>query len=91
MTTTDIFHPLTQMKSRTPEECLMAAVLQDAIDVYRHPQGKRHLLRDTEAWFRSADRSWLFSFGHICDRLGLDPHAIRAALEQERLGHMRAA
>ena len=70
----------------------MAAVLEDAMDIYRHPTGRRRrLLRRTEAWFRSDDRSWLFSFLRICDTLGLDPHTIRATLEQERLGHMLAA
>ena len=93
MASTDILHPLTDgMKSRTPEQCLMAAVLEDAIDVYRHPRAdRRERMRETEAWFRSDDRSWLFSFGRICETLGLDPHAIRASLEQERLGQMRAA
>ncbi len=70
----------------------MAAVLDDAMEVYRHPRAnRRRLLRDTEAWLRSDDRSWLFSFVRICETLGLDPHAIRASLEQERLGHMLAA
>jgi hypothetical protein len=92
MTNPDIFHPLTRMTSRTPEDCLMASVLQDAIDVYRHPQTKdRYQVRETEAWLRSDDRSWLFSFVRICETLGLDPHAMRAALEHERLGHMLAA
>jgi len=92
MTNTDVLHPLTRLTSRTPAQCLMAAVLQDAIDVYRHPGAKRrHLLRETEAWLRSDDRSWLLSFGHICETLGLDPNSIRTALEQERLGHMLAA
>jgi len=93
MTNTDMLHPLTRrLTAGTPEECLMAAVLEDAMDVYRHPSAKRrHLLRETEEWFRSDDRSWLLSFARICETLGLDPHAIRAALEQERLGHMLAA
>jgi hypothetical protein len=93
MTNTDILHPLTSgMKSRTPEQCLLAAVLEDAIDVYRHPRAdRRELMRETEAWLGSDDPSWLFSFARICQTLGLDPHAIRASLEQERLGHMRAA
>jgi hypothetical protein len=92
MTNTDVLHPLTGMKSRTPEHCLMAAVLEDAIDVYRHPRAnRRELTRETEAWFRSDDPTWLLSFARICQTLGLDPHAVRAPLEQERLGHMRAA
>src|SRR6185369_2115138 len=58
MTNTDMLHPLTRrLTAGTPEECLMAAVLEDAMDVYRHPSAKRrHLLRETEEWFRSDDR-----------------------------------
>jgi hypothetical protein len=71
----------------------MAAVLEDAMDVYRHlhAQTRSRLIRETEAWFRSDDRSWPFSFVRICETLGLDPHAIRASLEQERLQQMLAA
>jgi hypothetical protein len=70
----------------------MAAVLEDAMDVYRHPRANRHrLVRETEAWFRSDDPSDLFSFARICKALHRDPRAIRAALEQERLGHTLAA
>ena len=93
MTNSDVLHPLTAgSKSRTPEQRLMAAVLEDAIDVYRHPaRNRRRLVRGTEAWFRSDDRSWLFSFVRICTTLGLDPDPIRASLEAERLGPMLAA
>jgi hypothetical protein len=77
---------------RTPEQRLMNAVLEDAMDVYRHPRAnRRRLVHETEAWFRSDDPSYLFSFARICKTLRLDPRAIRAALEQERLGHMLAA
>ena len=93
MTNSDMLGTLTAgSKSRTPEERLMAAVLEDAVDVYRHPAySRRRLLRETEEWFRSDDRSWPFSFGRICDTLGLDPRAIRSLLEQERHGPMLAA
>lgn len=70
----------------------MAAVLEDAVDVYRHPRAnRRRLLRETEAWLRSDDRSCLFSFARICDTLGLDRHAIRMSLDHERREHMLAA
>ena len=83
MTNTDTLHPLA---TQTLEQRLMAAVLDDAIDVYRHPRANRgRLRRETEAWFRSDDRSWLFSFIRVCETLGLDPHATRASLEQERM------
>ena len=71
----------------------MAAVLDDAIDVYRRPEGhmRRRLRRETEAWFRSNDRSCLYAFVRVCGALGLDPQAIRDSLAQERLEHMLAA
>lgn len=68
----------------------MAAVLEDAMDVFRHPaRHRRRQLRETETWLRSDDRSWLFSFVRVCETLGLDPHAVRASLE--RPGHRLAA
>jgi hypothetical protein len=95
MTTNRTYRPLlaaTRPKP-TPEQRLMAAVLEDAIDVYRHGRvgTRRRLARDTEAWFRADDRSWPFSFVRICEALRLDPHAVRAALAQERLEQMLAA
>jgi hypothetical protein len=75
------------------EERLMATVLEDAIDVYRHPEalGNRSAARETAAWFRSPDRTSPFAFLRVCETLRLDPQAVRAALVQERLGHMLAA
>jgi hypothetical protein len=88
-----MLHPLTmRSKWQMPEQRLMAAVLDDAIDVYRHPaRHRRRARREAETWLRSDDQSWLFSFARICETLGLDPHAVRASLEEERVGHMMAA
>ena len=93
MTNTHMLPRLTTRATpRTAEQRLMAAVLEDAVDVYRHPRANRHrLVRETEAWFRSDDPRYVFSFARICKALDLDPRAIRAALEQERPGHMLAA
>ncbi len=76
------------MPTTSPEQKLMAAILDDAVEVYRHPavygRHNRSLLRDTEAWFDSEERSSCFSFQYICDVLDLDAEAIRAALWRER-------
>jgi hypothetical protein len=73
----------------------MVAVLEDAVDVYRHVRvvgrRNRNLLRETESWLRSDDRSWVFSFCSICDAFELDPRVIRATLFQERLERRLAA
>jgi hypothetical protein len=67
MTNSDAPRPFTmRSKSWTPEQRLMAAVLEEAMDVYRHPRAQqRRLTRETEAWFRSDDRSWLRSFASV--------------------------
>ncbi|HXJ33753.1 MAG TPA: hypothetical protein VMS22_06895 [Candidatus Eisenbacteria bacterium] len=71
----------------------MAAVLDDAIRIYRHPGAAKRLpsVHAAEAWIRSDDHSWPFAFVPLCEHLGFDPHAIRATLERERLDRMLAA
>jgi hypothetical protein len=73
----------------TGEQRLMAAILEDAIAVYSKssaPKGSkaRQILRETERWLRSKDRTWTFSFLRVCEMLGLDPVAIRRALRDRR-------
>jgi len=68
-----------------PELGLMAAVLEDAALICRARRTAcnrrgRNLIQETEAWFRSEDREWLFSFRNICDALDLDPLAVRDAV-----------
>jgi len=73
----------------TGEQRLMAAILEDAITVYSKssaPKGSkaRQILRETERWLRSRDRTWTFSFLRVCEMLGLDPVAIRRVLRDRR-------
>lgn len=69
----------------TGEQCLMAAILEDAVALYLSPKLPRtskafHVLREARRWVRSSDRSWVFSFLRICEALDLDPNAIRRGL-----------
>ena len=69
------------------ERRLMAAVLEDAIRVYRQDAGARNrrrqrLFRETEQWIESTDRSWPFAFERICEILGLDPDYLRRGLRE---------
>jgi hypothetical protein len=64
---------------------LMAAVLEDAAHICRSRHTRcsrrgRTLIQETEAWFQSEDREWLFSFRNVCDALDLDPRAVRDAV-----------
>jgi hypothetical protein len=70
------------------EQRLMAAILEDAITIYSKPPPRaskaRQILRETERWFRSNDRTWTFSFLRICEMLGLEPGAVRQTLRDRR-------
>ena len=78
------------------EQCLMAAVLEDAIAIYLKPTPSgtsqaRHVLRDARQWLHSEDRSWVFSFLRVCEALDLDPDAIRRSLRRSRRGDAGSA
>ena len=67
------------------EKSLMAAILKDAVDLYKLglATGRRQTLteaRDAEAWLRSNDVHWVFSFLNICEVLNLDSDWLRAGL-----------
>jgi hypothetical protein len=80
--------------SPTPEQRLMAAVLEDAIHELQLRQRlgggawanwttsavHRRSARETVTWFQSRDRWWPYSFENICDGLGLDAPSIRRRL-----------
>jgi hypothetical protein len=84
----DIVLPSQFFESRRklmPEQGLMIAVLQDAIDCvakYRdatdHPG--RSLWNETMGWFLVEDSDWSYSFECICSVLDLDANAVRRAL-----------
>jgi hypothetical protein len=76
-------------QSASPEQYLMGAVLQQAVDDLRLGQSlrrdrQRHCaaswLTALEAWFADHDPHWPFSFENICVSRGVDADAIREAL-----------
>ena len=72
----------------SPETALMYAILEDAFlclqkTVGLPPQVRRQA-EEAEAWFRSDDCRWVFSFLPICDALGLDPGYVRKKLKDRR-------
>ncbi len=92
----DILLPAQQPRRRAmmPEEALIAAVLEDAIDCVRKHRGARRgrgraLFRDAENWFVLEQPEWPFSFERICACLGLDPDGVRRALGLARAGDYR--
>lgn len=83
----DILLPAQQARSRaaTPEETLISAVLEDAIDCVRKHRGVQtrrgqRLFREAADWFCVEQPDWPFSFERICACLGLDADAVRGAL-----------
>ncbi len=83
----DILLPAQQPRRRavTPEEALITAVLEDAIDCVRKHRGAqtrqgRRLFREAQDWFLLEQPDWPFSFERICACLGLDVDSVRRAL-----------
>ena len=70
---------------REGEEGLMLAGLESAVEDFqkyvlaRNPRGKQ-LFREAEEWFCDRDSDELFSFGSVCESLGLRPEHIRKGL-----------
>jgi len=67
------------------ESALMLAVLEDAIRCFqehlRNPRNNpRQLCAEAEEWIRADDWDWPVSFNNVCDRLGIDPGALRETL-----------
>jgi hypothetical protein len=62
-------------------KALMLAVLEEGIRDYREATGRQSL--EATEWVRS-DRRDVFSFVVICETLGLEPTAVRAALARSR-------
>lgn len=67
------------------EKRLMIAVLEDALACFQRyfldhrPKGK-DLFREAEAWIFEEDDDWPFSFGTICEMIGVNPDYIRDGL-----------
>lgn len=67
----------------SPEQRLMAAVLEDALNIRRRgprASGRRArlLYAEVRRWFASNDVQWQFSFVNVCQALGLEPSVIRS-------------
>ena len=72
-------------KPLAPEQRLMIAVVQDAINCiakYRFatdPRG-RQLFDEVTQWLGATETGWPYSFESICEVLGLDANAVRHRL-----------
>ncbi len=74
---------------QAPEQRLMIAVLQDALDcVQKHRFAKdahrRQAFREARRWFLAGETDWPYSFECICDTLDLDADAVRRRLRVGR-------
>jgi len=68
------------------EQKLMFAVLRDAVESYlKHMNAKsrrrRLLFYEVQNWMSAKNRVGLFSYRTLCESLGIDHKALRAALE----------
>ena len=72
-----------------PDKALLMAILRDAIECYRkhlsaRNRGGKRMLYEAEQWIMNDEDDWVFSFGNVCDLLGLDPRYIRRLLLDEK-------
>jgi hypothetical protein len=77
-----------RVRKLTPEERLMVAVLDDALDClakYRlaTDQQSRQLFEETRQWLLAVDTDWPYSFRCICGVLDLDAGAVLRNLRVE--------
>ena len=66
----------------TGTKALMLAVLEDAIRSYLSSETRAR--SEAEGWVLSRQRRSVFSFIVVCETLGLEPKAVRAALHRLR-------
>ena len=72
-----------------PEERLMMAIFEDALESFQqHCTAKhgrrRQLFESAERWFFAPSSGWVFDFESICSVLGLEPDYVRKGLVQLR-------
>lgn len=77
---------LDRLSYQRGEECLMLAILKDAVDCierygYGRHTGSRSDREAALAWVRTQDTRWVFSFENICLTLDLDPSRLRGTIE----------
>lgn len=61
---------------------LMLAMLEDAVRAYLSAEPRERA--EAEAWIDRTRNRWVFSFATVCETLGLEPPAVRAALQRLR-------
>ncbi len=70
------------VRGRSPEKRLLAAVLMEALQEFEHvvhmPNDPRR--QELWAWFFGRDAAWPFSFENLCDQLDLNPSCIRTRI-----------
>ena len=66
----------------TGTKALMLAILEDGIRSYLSPVGR--VRNEAEYWVKSGRQRSPFCFTVVCETLGLEPSAVRAALERLR-------
>ena len=71
----------------TGTKALMLAVLEDAVRGYLSHEPRARA--EAEGWVLSRQRRSVFSFVVVCETLGLEPKAVRAALIRMRKQQMR--
>lgn len=69
-------------KASTPERRLLAAVLEDAVEIIRHGPDyhKGRPYRDTVVWITAERSDWPFCFVALCEELGLNADKVKAQL-----------
>ena len=66
----------------TGTKALMLAILEDGIRSFLSPVGR--IRSEAEYWIKSGRQRSPFSFTVVCETLGLEPDAVRTALERLR-------
>lgn len=68
-----------------PEKRLMLAILKDAVSIFQadlfatNVKSSRRY-EQAKDWITETDGDWVFSFGNICEHLGLNPAYVRKGL-----------
>ncbi len=81
--------------TKTPEQKLMLAVLDDAVSCFQkyfaaRDKIKTRLFREAEEWILLQGKSnWFVSFDYICETLDLNPDNIRKGLLHWRYHRLR--
>ena len=66
----------------TGTKALMLAILEDGIRSYLNPAGR--IRNEAEYWVTAGRQRSPFSFSVVCETLGLEPDAVRRALDRLR-------